>query len=720
MSPLNHLSQETTFRTKYLSRTLGIMFLSVPLIYFASIRGATEPKDFLAEIILFGLFFYDIIRNRSLPKPKTPQDWIITLFFLFYLGSALLAENYYWSLWGFNKWTAMMILYFLSQQIGNQQQDKLLATFLLAGSLVGAFAIINYYGFHFDRVIETLSCRAGMISTFGNQNYLSAFIAPLIPLNIYLVLAKPKSKKLLLYISFTLLLGTLLYTKTRGALLGLLISVTVLIILNLIYQKREWFQVRHKHFATLGFITLVLMLLLSGTPPFSDHCDESLADRFSQYSLQSESTQTRYMLWGITLDMIKDHPLKGIGIGGYGFSMPAYQKNFLVRPENRSYRPYAGWALDAHNQYLQLAAEGGLAAAALLIALLGYFSIQFFKIIKTNRNKLQTICLLCSLATVAIHALVSFSFSLVSSAILFWFIAGRTNLLLHQQQLPATSPTLTSKPFRILILGLLSVMTATTLIKFTSDRFLALGNQYEIAREYARAEKAYRISRKTNPFGWRNTERLGVVTSLQGKFSEASQFFEQARKNAKSDLLDNAVGMNFVRQRHFSEALASFRHGYQYFPANFNLNQNSGLAAEALAKSYLFNGQTEAAVSLTKLSFLFFEQALPRVISNQDRAKINYHLKRLAESLFKQPPALLKQPIINTEVFYYGTQDKPYQHTVEDIQTGTSRRIRLFCSSPNQADAQLPTQARDIQTVFLNDARLYQYQIKKQTQNRAE
>ncbi len=700
--------------SSYLVYGLGILFLFVPLIYFGSSRGATEPKDFLAEIILFGLLITQIIKKHPLPQLRSLQDRFVGFFFLFYLGSAILSENYYWSLWGVNKWLALLILYFLAQKIDQNQQDKLITVLLTSGSIVGGFAILNYYGMHFDEAIQTLNCRSAMISTFGNQNYLCAFLAPLIPLNIYRILSNPEKKQPFLYLSFSLILSTLLFAKTRGALLALVISVFTLLLLTLIYQEREWLKTRGRQIATLGGITLVLLVLFSGTPPFSDHCNESLSQRFGSESvLDGESSNARYMLWGLTADMIKDHPLKGIGIGNYGFVMPDYQKNFLERQENWQYRRLAGWALDAHNQYLQVAAEGGLVPAGLLLTLLIYLAIRFFKVAARSRDNLQAICLLCSLATISIHALVSFPLSLMSSAVLFWFIAGRTNLALHPNIASAAEILIKPPPksLRLVMLVILILLSTTTLIKFASDRFLGVGNLLEIRKDPISAEKHYRTSLKINPLGWRNAERLSAVLSQQGRHQEATKFLERSRHNALSNLADNEEGLNFVRQGQYARALQAFERGRSYFPSDFYLNQNSGLAAKALADPLFYTGAPQRATKLSKLAFLYLEYALPRASTDQDRQKINYYLIALCNNLFNQPADVREVPLQTEAIFYFAPPSAPRRHIVEEITSRKSTRVRLFCSAPNIQDAQLPADAFEINSIHLGDARLYQYKI---------
>lgn len=72
--------------------------------------------------------------------------------------------------------------------------------------------------------------------------------------------------------------------------------------------------------------------------------------------------QARWSLWSAACRMFRDHPLVGVGPGGYRRAFPAYHPGWL---DNES-----AWG-SAHNQYLHVAAERGLLGAAALAATLG-------------------------------------------------------------------------------------------------------------------------------------------------------------------------------------------------------------------------------------------------------------------------------------------------------------------------------------------------------------
>ena len=70
------------------------------------------------------------------------------------------------------------------------------------------------------------------------------------------------------------------------------------------------------------------------------------------------SNEERIRIWGATLEMIRDHPIFGVGGGGYRTALEAYRERWNLR--SRSH---------AHNNFLQQAATHGLFGLAAFVAI---------------------------------------------------------------------------------------------------------------------------------------------------------------------------------------------------------------------------------------------------------------------------------------------------------------------------------------------------------------
>jgi O-antigen ligase len=118
----------------------------------------------------------------------------------------------------------------------------------------------------------------------------------------------------------------------------------------------------------------------------------------------------RKEIWAATWRMILDHPLTGVGFNGYWAIIPRYhQASGELTPQQ------------AHNDYLELLASGGIIGVALVV----WFFILFIKDVKRSsrspdpfRRAARTGAL-TGLFGVAVHSAVDFGLHITINALIF-------------------------------------------------------------------------------------------------------------------------------------------------------------------------------------------------------------------------------------------------------------------------------------------------------------
>ena len=119
---------------------------------------------------------------------------------------------------------------------------------------------------------------------------------------------------------------------------------------------------------------------------------------------------SRNELWKATWRMFLTHPVLGVGMGGYWAAIPAYHD------ASGSMTPQ-----EAHNDYLELLASGGLVGLALGI----WFAVVVFKRARENmavRNRFRRAACFgatIGIAGVAVHSLVDFGLHTIVNALVF-------------------------------------------------------------------------------------------------------------------------------------------------------------------------------------------------------------------------------------------------------------------------------------------------------------
>jgi len=115
-------------------------------------------------------------------------------------------------------------------------------------------------------------------------------------------------------------------------------------------------------------------------------------------------------IWRATMRMARAHPIFGAGLGGYWAEIPVYHDaSGVLTPQQ------------AHNDYLELLASGGLIGAALFV----WFAIA---LVRQCRKALQTLAgfqrviafgSIIGIFGVAVHSLVEFGLHITCNALCF-------------------------------------------------------------------------------------------------------------------------------------------------------------------------------------------------------------------------------------------------------------------------------------------------------------
>jgi O-antigen ligase len=140
-----------------------------------------------------------------------------------------------------------------------------------------------------------------------------------------------------LVVSVSVMALALLISTSRSGLIGLTCGLTV----STVFMKG------HARSAVRRWAFLQVAMLVLVAVSFANF--DSLMGRFDQALKPSGAGRGRGAVWSDTLRMIGDFPITGTGAGTFGTTIAAYQTS------------EPGYSIgNAHNHYLQLAAEGGL------------------------------------------------------------------------------------------------------------------------------------------------------------------------------------------------------------------------------------------------------------------------------------------------------------------------------------------------------------------------
>lgn len=121
------------------------------------------------------------------------------------------------------------------------------------------------------------------------------------------------------------------------------------------------------------------------------------------------------------LDDDKRLSIPGSGLGTYAYNTLKYQADFFSIRNNREIYPH-GFAVQSHNEYLQLWSELGIIGLLLFLwIILAYYRNVFINIGKIDeKQQAITIGLAGGVTAVLVDAIFGFPLQLATSISLFW------------------------------------------------------------------------------------------------------------------------------------------------------------------------------------------------------------------------------------------------------------------------------------------------------------
>ncbi|MBI2845476.1 MAG: O-antigen ligase family protein [Chloroflexi bacterium] len=389
---------------------LGKHFASVEILTLVTftawlLRGWVSTylkQGFLVSLTLSGLV--SRLRDRIVDgvRALSAPDWAVLFFLGVSVVSLWVSENLTVSLREFRVVILEPVIFYwllTRMPLDETKISRLVQAVLVSAVLLSLIGLFQY--FFTDQVITAEGVRR-IHAFYGSPNNLALFLGRALPLALAFLIFGAESKKRWSYLLSAVAIGLALFlTYSRGALfLGVPASVLFL----------AWFKGRRTFVVALGvmFLALLLLVPLTGTERFA-----SLLD------LESGTGFLRLQLWESTLDMIRDHPLFGVGLDNFLYQYPRYIKPGAW-PEPDLSHP--------HNFLLHWWVSLGIAGVVTFLWMVIGFFRSGFRLLQshalTESQWVIVIGLMASMVAGLAHGLVDQSYFLVDLAFLFFLSLG--------------------------------------------------------------------------------------------------------------------------------------------------------------------------------------------------------------------------------------------------------------------------------------------------------
>ncbi|MDP2736636.1 MAG: O-antigen ligase family protein [bacterium] len=403
-----------------LEKYIKILLYAVPFLALIFIEGFYYPfiitkTVFFRLLMQFGLSFYLLLLALNFKKHLPRFNWplaLVIIFFLIQLAAAGFGLDFYRSFWSdFERMEGVVSLIYLAVYLFLLQiflRDKKDWLFYVRLILISS-VLVSLYGlaqkFNILPVFEAGIGRA--TSTIGNAAFLAGYLLMAVGLGVYYYFNEARENYKYFTLAATALnLIVLLFTLTRGAILGLAIGILVFLFLNAVFLSGK---VRKNSFIILLSVIFVFSAFYFFRSNFAGS-KIGFINRMATISTEDGSVKNRLLVWNMALSDFKLHPVLGVGM-----------ENFNVI-YNKYYRPdiSENWFDRTHNVYLDQLMAGGVIGLTAYLTILGYL---FFTLFKNRREDYYKFAVLFSLLVAyAVHNF--FVFDTLNTSFLYIFLIG--------------------------------------------------------------------------------------------------------------------------------------------------------------------------------------------------------------------------------------------------------------------------------------------------------
>jgi O-antigen ligase/Tfp pilus assembly protein PilF len=400
-----------------------ISFLA-PLVFLKHIHEFTNlPQSAFIQVGVVFLLFVWLMKsfiNKKCFILKSPLNLPLLAFVLWSLASIIYAHNKYEGFLAWSPWAASALMFFLVVN-GSHEKRRLiqvLAAIYISCSLCALLGIAQHL-FGFTWVPQTSPPAA----TFANKNMAVHFVVLTMPLVVgFIVNSKQQAWAWIAGAASCLMIVFILYTKTRAAWVAVGVEFLLLVILlaRERIQNREVPYWSRKKGILAGLTIVVLFVMMNfGPKGFTWRLGEIVERVSTMTSFEVEPSEweniadktiaLRIAIWRNTVEMIKDHPWIGLGLGNHKVFYPLYHgktvkdREFSVATQLRR----------VHNDFLQAFAELGI-VGMLLLGWIGFVCIRIALNLTSSRYssdvRFWTIGITLGIVGLLVNAFFSFPF----------------------------------------------------------------------------------------------------------------------------------------------------------------------------------------------------------------------------------------------------------------------------------------------------------------------
>jgi len=638
---------------KLLLTILSIFIIFISLFIYKEVYNHRINQKLI--LILFIMIFLavlaiKILSTENISWTKSKLNMPLYLFTAILTISLFLGNNIAVSLGDYLNFIPYIILFFITLNFikSEKELNSLIKVLFVTSLIVSLYTIIQYYGL--DPYYGYLG---KLTSTIGQKNWISNYLAMIFPIGFsYFLLEDNKKLKLYSFMFLSILYTTLLICQSRGIWISIVITLIFAFIIIYRYKLGSIFKNNKKWLIVLLIVFLVITVIYSTENPLNKSRLTVAERALSTLEVSTDpSINTRFLMWKVSFEMLKDKPIFGLGIGTFKYHYLDYQADYLI--DHPNYIKNAVKAAEAHNEYLQIAAEMGLIGLISFLSIIFtfyYIVYQYFEK-EHDKNKLLIIFgILMGVSCYLVHCLFTFPFHVPVLGATFFILIGlavayieaSTEEKLSNYNKKQIIFKFNIKPiFRYLSITIVIVIAFFAIWELAIKPYLAEINYFKGAKYFAEqnnntALEYFQKAAQLDSSNGRIIHALGSAYYQLGMQEEAQKILQQTTEIYNDRNTFRNLGLSYMQSGDLQNAEEEFEQAIYLDPKFWK-------AYNDLASFYVYQDEYEKAIETwqkaidldlefkEKHIFLYYIGMAYKRMENQEEA-YNYFLEALKEA----------------------------------------------------------------------------------------
>ena len=326
------------------------------------------------------------------------------------------------------QWSAYLVFFALMTQAAGRPR-VLRASFISLGAVVWVLALACAVETWAGAPLTDGNLRSDLKPLFRGSGGFGELMATAAPLFAALALRLRHRRRALLagvtaLLAWMATLQSLERAPLVGAAAGLLLALTLMVFKPACRPRRA-----ARAWLLLG--ALVFMTFAQSMPAVGaanePGATTSTVERLKGGISEDANTHVRFLFWGAGLEMLRAHPLRGVGANNYDAAFSKARAEFAARhPES----PLLGLnehllAVYAHNEYVQMLAELGLTGLLLFVLFAVGFVAAFWRALRHKTLALPALGAAAGMLAMAVSSgASSSSYRYLGGGLVFFFAAA--------------------------------------------------------------------------------------------------------------------------------------------------------------------------------------------------------------------------------------------------------------------------------------------------------